>query len=60
LAAFCGHAPLQLARELMKIAAQVELAHYRKHVRGPKKKKPPLNKRKRKTVATARLPVNSS
>jgi hypothetical protein len=57
---FANMTPLQLARELMKIAAQVELAHYRKHVRGPKKKKPPLNKKKRKTVATARLPVNSS
>lgn len=51
---------LQLARELLKIAAQVELARYKKHVRGPKKKKPPLNKKKRKTVATARMLSNSS
>jgi IS4 transposase len=52
---FTDMTALQLARELLKIAAQVDLARYQKHVRGPKKKKPPMNKKKRKTVATARL-----
>ncbi len=56
---FAGLSALQLARELLKIAAQVDLARYQKHVRGPKRKKPPMNKKKRKTVATARL-LNAS
>ena len=45
--------PLQLARELVRIAKQISLARYRKHKRGPKKPVPKLNKQKRSHVATA-------
>jgi len=47
--------PLQLARELVRIAKQISLARYRKHKRGPKKPVPKLNKQKRSHVATARV-----
>lgn len=47
--------PLQLARELARMAKQIPLARYRKHKRGPKKPVPKLNKQKRSHVATARV-----
>ena len=47
--------PLQLARELLRIAKLVPLSRYRKHKRGPKKPVPKLNKKNRSHVATARV-----
>jgi len=47
--------PLQLARELIRIAKLVQISRYRKHKRGPKKPVPKLNKKHRSHVATARV-----
>jgi len=47
--------PTQLARELVRIAATVNLSRYRKHKRGPKKKVTPLNKKRRTHASTARI-----
>lgn len=47
--------PAQLAKELVRIARQIDLSRYRKHKRGPKKTKPPLNKKHRRHASTARI-----
>lgn len=47
--------PLQLARELVRIAKSVDTSRYRKHKRGPKKPVPKMNKKNRGHVATARV-----
>lgn len=47
--------PAQLARELIRIAEGIDLLRYKKHKRGPKKKKPTLNKKKRGHASTARI-----
>ena len=45
----------QMARELIRIAKDVNLPRYQKHKRGPKKEKPKMNKRNRGHVSTARI-----
>jgi hypothetical protein len=47
--------PLQLARQLIRIAQTVRLARYRKHKRGPKKPPPSMNKKHRNHISTARV-----
>jgi len=47
--------PSQLARELVRIAKTINLARYRKHKRGPKKKTKPMNKKHRGHISTARV-----
>lgn len=47
--------PLQMARTLIRIAKKIDLARYRKHKRGPKKKSKPMNKKHRAHVSTARV-----
>jgi hypothetical protein len=47
--------PKQLANDLLRIARAIDLSRYRKHPRGPKKKKKPLNKQRRNHVSTARI-----
>lgn len=47
--------PVQMAKALVDLAANIDLARYKKHARGPKKKKPPQNKKQRVTKATHRL-----
>jgi hypothetical protein len=47
--------PLQLTRELIRIAKLVQISRYRKHKRGPKKPVPKMNKKHRGHVATARV-----
>ena len=51
--------PAQLAKELVRIARQIDLSRYQKHKRGPKKTKPPLNKKLRGHASTARILAKS-
>lgn len=52
---YAALSPIQLARQLVRIAATVNLSRYRKHKRGPKKTAKPLNKKRRTHASTARL-----
>jgi hypothetical protein len=45
----------QMAKELVRIASTVRLVKYRKHSRGPKKEKPPMDKKHRNHVSTDRI-----
>ena len=47
--------PAQLAQALVRIAAGIKLARYRKHKRGPKKPPPKMNKKRRNHISTARV-----
>lgn len=47
--------PRELAQKLIRIAKTVNLSRYRKHKRGPKKPKPPMSKKRRNHVSTARV-----
>jgi hypothetical protein len=47
--------PAKLAHELVRIAKTIDLARYRKHKRGPKKKTERLHKTRRMHVSTARV-----
>jgi hypothetical protein len=47
--------PRQLAKELTRIAKNINLELYRKHRRGPKKPKVKMNKKQRGHVSTARI-----
>jgi hypothetical protein len=47
--------PAELAQELLRIAKSINLARYKKHKRGPKQPKPPMNKKRRNHISTARV-----
>jgi hypothetical protein len=47
--------PAQMAKQLVRLARQIDLSRYRKHKRGPQKPKPKLNKKHRGHVSTARI-----
>jgi hypothetical protein len=51
--------PVEMARELTRIARKATPARYRKHKRGPKRPPPTMNKQKRNHVSTARLLLNA-
>lgn len=51
--------PVQMARELIRIARTIYLPRYRKHKRGPKKPTIKMNKKKRRHVSTARILAES-
>ncbi len=52
---FTDRTPRQMAHFLRQTAKQVRLAAFRKHPRGPKKKPPKMNKKKRNHVSTHRI-----
>ena len=52
---FANLSAAQLAKQLIQIASTVNLARYQKTPRGPKKEPPPMNKKKRNHVSTARI-----
>ncbi len=54
-ATFANMTVTQLARDLKRIAAGIDLSRYRKHKRGPKKPPPKMNKKQRNHVSTARV-----
>jgi IS4 transposase len=47
--------PTAMARELVRLARKVEISHYRKHKRGPKKPVVKMDKQHRGHVSTARV-----
>ncbi len=51
--------PARMARALIRLARQVDLARYRKHQRGPKRPPPKMDKRRRSHVSTARVLAQS-
>jgi IS4 transposase len=57
--AYAGLTVTQLARELERIAAGIDMSRYRKHKRGPHKPPPKMNKKHRRHVSTARILENA-